>query len=121
VATPKPSSVLSNAIPTPTAAESSEFHSNAGAIAGGVVDGVGGLILLILTSWLLVRKRKHLHPREESEETAYERAQLHADEVRPDHKALEGTKAENALLQKKPEDISELPANQDVVDKGRSG
>jgi hypothetical protein len=39
--------------------------------------------------------------------------------VKPDRKELEGTKASQALLEKRPPDISELPANEEITDKAK--
>lgn len=48
-----------SATPTPTNnANTDTSHSNTGAIAGGVVGGIAGVVILIALAWYLLRRRK---------------------------------------------------------------
>ncbi|OCT48747.1 hypothetical protein CLCR_04968 [Cladophialophora carrionii] len=102
------------AAPTPGA-----DHSNTAAIAGGVVGGVGGAAAIIIVVWFLLRRRRRKPAAPEDDQAAHEKAQLHADDIKPERKELEGTRASQALLEKRPTDILELPANEQVIDNAR--
>lgn len=102
-----------------TQAASSSHRSHRAAIAGGVVGGVIGLALVVVLAWFVWRKRR-TRPVQREEQAGHEKAQLHSDELKPDRKELSGTAASQSMLEKKPTDISELPANERVVDKHRS-
>ncbi|EXJ56595.1 hypothetical protein A1O7_06939 [Cladophialophora yegresii CBS 114405] len=102
------------AAPTPAA-----DHSNTAAIAGGVVGGVGGAAVVIIVVWFLLRRRRKKPAALQDDQAAHEKAQLHSDDMKPDRKELEGTPASQALLEKRPTAISELPANGEVADNAR--
>ena len=55
------------------------------------------------------RKRRAPPPTQDP----HEKAQLHADDLKPDRKELEGTKASRALLERKG-NLAEMPANEEV-------
>jgi hypothetical protein len=58
--------------PSSTAAASSGSKSNTGAIVGGVVGGIGGIAVIAVVAWLLLRRRKQqLHVAEVSGEQHY--------------------------------------------------
>lgn len=103
----------------PTQAAGSSHHSHTAAIAGGVVGGVIGFALVILLAWVVWRKRR-TRPVPREEHTGHEKAQLHSDDLKPDRKELSGTAASPGMLEKKPTEVSELPANELVVDRHRS-
>jgi hypothetical protein len=103
---------------TPASTSDSPHHRNIGAIVGGVVGGMVGLILLS-TLVVLVTKRRQKQQVPPPSDPTHEKAQLHSDDVKPDRKELKGTDAPRALLQNKPTEISELPANEEVQDQGK--
>jgi hypothetical protein len=82
---------------------------------------VGGTAVIVIVGWFLLRQRRRSRspPALGDDQGAHEKAQLHSDDVKPDRKELEGTKASQALLEKRPPDISELPANEEITDKAR--
>ncbi|ETI26377.1 hypothetical protein G647_03154 [Cladophialophora carrionii CBS 160.54] len=55
----------------------------------------------------------------EDDQAAHEKAQLHSDDIKPERKEPEGTRASQALLEKRPTDISEFPANEQGIDNAR--
>ncbi|OAL25247.1 hypothetical protein AYO22_05124 [Fonsecaea multimorphosa] len=93
----------------------STHESHTGAIAGGVVGGVLGLASLVLVVFLFWRRQRRRRARTNQTSTATEKAQLHADDVKPDRKELPGTEGSQDLLQKKPTEVAEMAANEEVV------
>ncbi|KIV78851.1 hypothetical protein PV11_06460 [Exophiala sideris] len=86
-----------------------------GAIAGGVVGGVIGLAAVVLAGFLF-RKQRHkrlAHKKDTSDVT--EKAQLHSDDVKPDRKELQGTDGPQELSEKKPTEMAEMAANEEVA------
>jgi len=89
--------------PSPTAAP---HRSNAGAIAGGVVGGIAGLAFVGLFIFIIRRQRK----RNLRVDHIRDKPQLHSDDLKPDRKGMEGSKASRDMLEKQGK-IAEMPAN----------
>ena len=85
----------------------SPHKSNAGVIAGGVVGGAAGLAFVGLLIFFLRRHRK----RNLSGDHIRDKPQLHSDDLKPDRKEMEGSKASRDLLEKQGK-IAEMPANE---------
>jgi hypothetical protein len=100
---------------TPSSAVESHRDSHTAAIAGGVGGGVGGLVLLVLfvVAFLVRRRRKRLLAKERPP-SVHEKPQLHSDDVKPDRKELEGTRAARDMLERHPEEVAEMPTNEEV-------
>ncbi|KAK5228335.1 hypothetical protein LTR72_002218 [Exophiala xenobiotica] len=100
--------------PTPSALTSTH-EDHTGAIAGGVVGGVAGLAMVILMAVFFWRRRRKSRAPVEEPSIVTERAQLHADDVKPDRKELQGTGDSREMLEKQPAEVAEMAANEEVV------
>ena len=116
---PKPTFSGSTRSPTALATTVNHSSSNAAEVGGGVGGGVGGAALIIVVAWFALRKRR-TKPTSVEDTGVPEKAQLHSDDIKPDRKELEGTKASQNMLEKRATNLSELPANEEVIDKHRS-
>ena len=95
--------------------------SNTGAIAGGVVGGVSGLIVIGLAFFLLRRQRRQRMQRQQPG-SPIEKAQLHSDDLKPQVKELDGRNDRSEIdgksapheLRGDETPMAELPVNEEV-------
>ena len=117
-----------SAITSPSSSASSTPSSSTGglkkgAIIGGTVGGVGGLIALGVIIFFLSRRHRGQRRPLPRQESVHEKAQLHSDDFKPQARELEAKPPPKELEGKSaPHDLwrarglaAEMPANEDVA------
>jgi hypothetical protein len=79
-----------------------------------VVGAVVGLAIVAVLSWLALRRRRRILSARQAS-GSHEKSQLHSEDIRPDRKELEGTLGSGDMLERKPTEFAEMPANEEVI------
>ena len=82
---------------------------DAAAIAGGVVGGLLGVVLVAIAIFLTLRRRRRL----KREQERYEKPELDSHDVKPKREELEGSRPPRRMLEKQTP-LVEMPANEEV-------
>ena len=119
VASPSPTVAppISTSSQLPITQQGKKDH--AGAIAGGAIGGFSGIALAVVIVMLVLRRRrnKNRNLNDVAAIDTSEKPELHADDLKPNRKELQGTDGPRDTLAKKPTEVSEMAANEEVIRK----